>query len=243
MPWRTMRLRRQKVLARCDEAGALLAENGRVEIRYRPKDGRAYRAAQRNLEPGGDPTIFPDDHCAEAEPAPGREEKSPKKPRVGAEVGEGGAPVAPEVPGEGEILVYADGACSGNPGPAGLGVVMLFGSVRRELSEYLGHGTNNIAELTAIMRAAEAVENAATPLRLYTDSSYAIGLLTKGWKAKKNKELVAEVRAAFGRLEDAELHHVRGHAGVPLNERADALAVQAVETRESTGWLVVDQEP
>jgi ribonuclease HI len=111
---------------------------------------------------------------------------------------------------------------------------------RRELSEYLGNGTNNIAELTGILRAAEAVEDPARPFRLYTDSSYAIGVLTKGWKVKANVELVAAVKKALARLEDVSLHHVRGHAGVPLNERADALAVEAVETRASSGWREVE---
>ena len=114
---------------------------------------------------------------------------------------------------------------------------MIEGDKRRELSEFLGRGTNNIAELTAILRAAQAATDPATPMRLYTDSSYSIGVLTKGWKAKKNVELVAEVRAAIAQLEDIELIHVRGHAGVPLNERADELAVAAVEARETAGWI------
>src|SRR5690606_18850820 len=135
-----------------------------------------------------------------------------------------------------EVLVYADGACSGNPGPAGLGVVMLWDEGGKELSEYLGHGTNNIAELSAILRAAEGTPDPARPLRLYTDSSYAIGVLSKGWKAKANQALVAAVKEALARLEDVELRYVPGHAGVLLNERADALAVQAVSRRDTAGW-------
>ena len=76
-------------------------------------------------------------------------------------------------------------------------------------------------------------------MRIYTDSQYAIGVLTKGWKAKANVELVARVRAALKQLKDVELHYVRGHSGVPLNERADALAVDAVQKRESSGWVKV----
>jgi ribonuclease HI len=137
----------------------------------------------------------------------------------------------------GAVVAYADGACSGNPGPAGLGVVLLDGDRREELSEYLGTGTNNIAELTAILRVAERLRGApARPVHIYTDSSYAIGLLSKGWKAKANQALVAEVRAALRRLAAVTLHYVPGHAGVPLNERADALARQAVQTRRTTPW-------
>jgi ribonuclease HI len=135
------------------------------------------------------------------------------------------------------IVIYADGACSGNPGPAGAGVVLIDGKQRRELSHYLGDATNNVAELTAIELAADAVADAGRAVRMHTDSQYAIGVLTKGWKAKANVELVARVRQKLARLRDVELRYVPGHAGVVLNERADALAVQAVSERKSSGWV------
>jgi ribonuclease HI len=72
---------------------------------------------------------------------------------------------------------------------------------------------------------------------VHTDSQYAIGLLTKGWKAKANQELVAKLRELLkGR--QVEIVYVPGHAGVLLNERADVLAVQAVQQRASTPWQV-----
>jgi ribonuclease HI len=234
MAWRWMRLRNQKVLARCDEDGALVENGGRVEIRYKPNDGRAYRAAKRNLEPGGG-DLLPDEHCGPAEvPESKPAKKATKKKKSAAPTGP-----PPTAPRDGEVLVYADGACSGNPGPAGLGVVRLDRGGRRELSEYLGDGTNNIAELTAILRAAESIDDPEVPLRIYTDSSYAIGVLTKGWKAKANKELVKSVKGALARLHDVELFHVRGHAGVELNEDADRLAVAAVTSRATAGWREV----
>jgi ribonuclease HI len=138
---------------------------------------------------------------------------------------------------EGAVVVYADGACSGNPGPAGVGVVVVDGDRRAELSEYLGIGTNNIAELTAILRAAERVcGGPARQVHIYTDSSYAIGVLSKGWRAKANQRLVADVQAALRKLAAVTLHHVPGHAGVPLNERADELARLAVQTRRTIPW-------
>jgi ribonuclease HI len=229
-----MRLRGNRVLARCDARGELEVVGGKVEIRYKPRDGRAYEAGARNLEADGDGAVLPDDHCGPAErPAPRKAGASgARKPKAGAS-GE-----APPSKAEGdEVLVYADGACSGNPGPAGLGVVMLWDDERRELSEYLGRATNNIAELTAILRAAEATPDPKRPLRVYTDSSYAIGVLSKGWKAKANQELVAAVKAALARLDDVRLFYVRGHAGVPLNERADALAVEAVRSKRKGAWV------
>ena len=248
MPWRTMTLRGNRVLARCDAGGDLRVDGGRVEIRYKRDDGRAYQAGARNLEPTLDATIFPDDYCAEAKAAPtkgdttGKTTSSKSKGARGAKKGAAGPP-PPAAPTGDEVLVYADGACSGNPGPAGLGVVMLWndaetptGARRRELSEFLGHGTNNIAELTAILRACEAHPDKERPLRIYTDSSYSIGVLQKGWKAKANQELVAACKAAMVVAGDVELHYVKGHAGIPLNERADALAVEAVEQRHTAGW-------
>ena len=135
-----------------------------------------------------------------------------------------------------EINIYTDGACSGNPGPCGIGVVYDANGRRKELSEFLGQGTNNIAELTAILRAAEAVENPDFAVNIYTDSQYAIGVLSKGWKAKANQELVALTKQALSRLSKVQLHYVRGHAGVELNERADELAVLSVRNQQSTGW-------
>jgi ribonuclease HI len=72
---------------------------------------------------------------------------------------------------------------------------------------------------------------------MHTDSKYAIGVLSMGWKAKANQELVQRAKQALSRLADVELIHVPGHAGVPLNERADALAVQAVREEKTSGWI------
>ncbi len=236
MPWRYMRLRGNRVLARCDARGELTVEGGKVEVRYNPRDGRAYQAGARNLDADGDTAVLPDDHCGPAErPEPRAAGGSRGGSKAKAGPAAGHAP--PSKVHADEVLVYADGACSGNPGPAGLGVVMLWDDQRRELSEYLGKGTNNIAELTAILRAAEATPDPKRPLHVYTDSSYAIGVLSKGWKAKANQELVAAVKAALARIDDVRLFYVRGHAGVPLNERADALAVEAVRSKRKGPWI------
>ncbi len=233
MPWRRMRLRNSEVLARCDASGELVANDGRVEIRYKPKDGRAYFAGVPNLRPpGGTPKIEPDSFCG-----PGETVKKSSKPKNKAAGTAAGATSAPEKPEGDEILAYADGACSGNPGPAGVGAVALWADQSRELSEYIGEATNNIAELTGILRAVELAHELGRPLRLYTDSQYSIGVLTKGWKVKANKELVAKVREALEGHPDIKLFHVRGHQGVRLNEQADELAVRAVQSRESTGWV------
>jgi ribonuclease HI len=220
-----MSLRGSRVFARCDERGEpLVGPDGRVEIRYKQADQRAYRAGKGNLEPIVGAALLPDDACvSDAAPAD-------KKARAAHAANT-------RTHAEGTLIVYADGACSGNPGPAGLGVVMQDGKQRRELSMFLGEGTNNIAELTAIFEAATAIDDASRPLRMHTDSKYAIGVLTQNWKAKANVELVQRVKQALTRFTDLELIYVPGHSGVVLNERADALAVQAVKSGKSTGWI------
>lgn len=233
MPWRRMRLRNAEVLARCDASGELVSNEGRVEVRYKPNDGRAYLAGASNLTPpAGAPKIEPDSFCGPGE-AVQKSAKAAKSSKKKAET----TATAPEKPEGDEVLVYADGACSGNPGPAGVGAVAMWADQTRELSEYIGEATNNIAELTGILRAVELAHEVGRPLRLYTDSQYSIGVLTKGWKVKANKELVAKVREALDAHPDTRLFHVRGHQGVRLNEHADELAVRAVQDRKSTGWV------
>jgi len=228
-----MMLRGARVLARVTDAGEFVTgSDGRVEVRYKPTDTRAYRAGKGNLEPlplslstEGEP-LLPDEACPDVVAGVGTDTKQAAARRALDRKHAADA-----------IIIYADGACSGNPGPAGIGVVMQDDRGRRELSQFLGQGTNNIAELTAILEAALGVEDPARPVRIHTDSQYAIGVLSKGWKAKANQELVARVKQALQRLRDLELIYVPGHAGVLLNERADALAVQAVKSEASTGWL------
>jgi len=237
VPWVRALLRGQKVFARADAQGRLVSARGRVEIRYRANDGRRYDARADNLEVV-DPTALPDDACGPAEPVDAQRAATPARPARGGgggsrARGKKAAPEPVEVP-EGAQVAYADGACSGNPGPAGLGLVFMDGDERVELSEYLGDGlTNNIAELTAVLRALEEAKDEARPLLIHTDSQYTIGVLQKGWKAKANTELIEELREALSTRHETRLHYVPGHAGVALNERADALAREAIKERRT----------
>lgn len=243
-----MRLRGQKVLVRCDEQGRPRAEGGRVEIRYKPSDGRAYRALPANLEPVAGAEVHPDDHCAPAEEAPrgggagatrsATKGSAPSKVRTASGRSTKAAAIAAgeTKARDGAVVAYADGACSGNPGPAGLGVLVEDDGKKLELSEYLGTATNNIAELTAILRVAERFAGDARPIEIRTDSQYSIGVLAKGWKAKANTELVAEVKRALAKLPDVHLIYVPGHSGFAGNERADELARTAITTRHTGGW-------
>jgi ribonuclease HI len=96
-------------------------------------------------------------------------------------------------------------------------------------------GTNNIAELTAIARGLDVAAALAPardrPVRVYSDSSYAIGVVSKGWKAKANQELVARLRQQIAGFAHITFVKVAGHAGVPENERCDELAREAILRR------------
>jgi len=240
MPWRWVILRGTRVLARCAESGELSAEGGRVEIRYRAQDGKAYRAALGNLMPVAGEAVLPDSHCVDVASEGAASSAASRKKSPAKSVAAAPPPVDPHDPTTETIIAYTDGACSGNPGPAGLGVVLCQGHSRRELSEYLGHGTNNIAELTAILRALEALGHSAEHVSVYTDSQYAIGVLQKGWKPKVNQELIATTKRRMQGFSKLRLVYVKGHAGIPMNERADALARQAVSERDTQGWREVD---
>lgn len=223
MPWVRATLHGQHVYARAKADGDLLLKGDRVEVCYRPDAPRLYTARATNvvIDQGG--SVLPDDACGARAvgTAAASSSRPPKRPV---------STVSMRAPPKDAIIAYADGACSGNPGPAGLGVVVIDGASRTEISENLGEGTNNIAELTAIARVLDTVADAARPLVIYTDSSYAIGVLVKGWKAKANIALVAGLRERLVKRPATRMVHVKGHAGVVLNERADELAREAVRS-------------
>lgn len=232
VPWIRASLRGQKVLARVKSDGSFDAQGGRVEVRYKPTDPRVYRAAARNLERApGEEELLPDDAVVPGEEPPKQASKEEQTRSRKADAA--AKALAPGSVPKGAWTVYADGACSGNPGPAGLGIVLVEpGGAMHDGYEYLGVATNNIAELTGILRAAELVPSGAAAV-VHTDSQYSIGVLTKGWKAKANQELIASVKSALATRRGWRIVYVPGHAGVPLNERADELAREAIARRAS----------
>jgi ribonuclease HI len=214
-----MRFKGQDVWVKVDDRGKpLLDGDGRAEMKYRQNDERSYRPAPDNLHPPGP---------GGAAPAPARARR-PAAPKSAPKTAAG-----PEV-----IHVWTDGACTGNPGPMGIGVVVLADGGRVERGEFLGLGTNNIAELTAIERGLQLADTLAPerdrPVRVYSDSAYSIGVISLNWKAKANQELVARLRKQTAGYRDLTFVKVAGHAGVPENERCDELARRAIETRGTT---------
>ena len=228
MPWTYAILRGNRVLARVRADGSFDAQGGRVEVRYKPNDGKAYFAGASNLVREQGAEILDDATCGGAEPV---QKNGNGASEAKAKTKTSTTPAAAK---PGEWVAYTDGACSGNPGPAGLGVILITPDGKlHEGYEYLGTATNNIAELTAVLRAVEAAPDDVPGLLVHTDSQYAIGVLSKGWKAKANQELVAKIKHALKERPRVRLSYVPGHSGVPMNERADELAREAIRTGSS----------
>ncbi len=138
------------------------------------------------------------------------------------------------------VEIYTDGACRGNPGPGGWAATLQWEGHLRELSGAERETTNNRMELTAVIRALEALKR-SMPVRVYTDSQYVRQGITEwmaNWKKRdwrtadkkpvKNRDLWEALDAAAARHE-VEWHWVKGHSGVPGNERVDALANAAID--------------
>jgi len=138
------------------------------------------------------------------------------------------------------VEIFTDGACSGNPGPGGWGAILRWNGEERELSGGEADTTNNRMELTAAIEALNALRRTVR-IDLYTDSTYVKDGITKwihGWKAKgwktasrkpvKNQDLWRALDEALAE-HHVTWHWVKGHSGHPENERADALAREALE--------------
>ena len=121
------------------------------------------------------------------------------------------------------ILVLTDDA--GNPDPRP--------EATRELSGSMIGATNNQAELEAVRQALLALKKPGQRLTIVTDSAYVIGMLSKGWKAKENQALIAEIKALLAQ-HHVTFEQVRGHDGHAMNERANHLAVAATKRSSST---------
>ena len=138
------------------------------------------------------------------------------------------------------IEIYTDGACRGNPGPGGWGALLIMGEIEKELTGAEALTTNNRMELTAVIRALEALKR-PVQARIYTDSEYVRRGITewvhnwkqRGWrtadkKPVKNQDLWQQLDELAARHQ-LEWHWVKGHSGVPGNERVDQLANAAID--------------
>lgn len=139
------------------------------------------------------------------------------------------------------VIIYTDGACSGNPGPGGWGALLAYGENEKELSGGEWETTNNRMELMAAIKSLEALKKPCK-VDLYTDSQYLRqgimqwihGWKKRGWKNAqkkdvKNRDLWEKIDSLVER-HDVTFHWVKGHSGDKKNERVDKLAVEAIPT-------------
>ncbi len=154
---------------------------------------------------------------------------------------------------QGEITIYTDGAASGNPGPGGYGVVMIYGSHRLEKSEGFRLTTNNRMELMAVIAGLEALKIPGSRVLIYTDSKYVADAVEKGWvfqweskafRKKKNPDLWMRFLNVY-RKHKVRFVWIKGHANNIENERCDRLAVEAyqnLQLKDDIGYISDSKE-
>ena len=137
-----------------------------------------------------------------------------------------------------KVTMYTDGGASGNPGPGGYGTLLMYGEHVKKMSEGFRLTTNNRMELMAVIVGLEALTRDGVEVDVYSDSKYVVDAVMKRWvfnwekkgyKDKKNPDLWQRFLRIY-RKHHVTFHWVKGHAGNPLNERVDAMAVAAYQT-------------
>jgi len=198
-----------------------VTKNGKVLIRYQLDQDYEYWVLSKNIKPI--------DSLQRNEKTEKEEKSTKKSSKQKGTKTKSDTELLVETSCDDAINIYTDGASAGNPGPSGIGVVLRFGEHEKEISRYIGITTNNMAELEAIRSGLMAVKNSNLPVRVFTDSRYACGVLTQGWKAKKNQDIIESIKKTLSKFNDLKFIKVKGHVGIEGNERADFLATSAIK--------------
>lgn len=146
-----------------------------------------------------------------------------------------------------DVTIYTDGACSGNPGPGGYGIILMSGKYKKELSGGDPNTTNNRMELMAVIVGLKALKRPCN-VKLYSDSQYVVNMVNLGWMEKwkrngwmrtksdpaKNVDLLKELDALL-QIHRVEMIWVKGHADNPYNNRCDELAVACYKSMGKAG--------
>ena len=182
--WKRVRFKGNKVWMAVDGEDRPLIEKGKALIKYQLDQPHQYWVHPAGIRPLDED---PAERDTTAPPHPPKKSGGSGRRRSPISKDAVGAADVPDSLKQDAISIYTDGACSGNPGPAGIGVVMYYKGHRKEISRYIGLATNNIAELEAIKTGLEAVRNRSLPVLLYTDSSYSLGLLTEDGRPNRTR--------------------------------------------------------
>ena len=141
-----------------------------------------------------------------------------------------------------KVIIYTDGACSGNPGPGGWGAILMYKDAKKEISGGMKETTNNIMEITAVIEALKCLK-VESDVQVYSDSAYTVNAFNQGWiynwmkngwktsgkEPVKNKELWQELYA-LTKKHKVEFIKVKGHADNEFNNRCDELARNAIKS-------------
>ena len=140
-----------------------------------------------------------------------------------------------------KVIIYTDGACSGNPGPGGWGAILMYKGAKKEISGGMKETTNNIMEITAVIEALKCLK-IESDVQVYSDSAYTVNSFNQGWiynwmkngwktagkDPVKNKELWQELYA-LTKIHKVEFIKVKGHADNEFNNRCDEMAREAIK--------------
>ena len=143
---------------------------------------------------------------------------------------------------EEKVIIYTDGACSGNPGPGGWGAILMYKGAKKEISGAMKNTTNNIMEITAVLEALKCLK-VESDVQVYSDSAYVVNAFKQGWiynwikkdwktaggESVKNKELWQELYA-LTKKHTVEFIKVKGHSDNEFNNRCDEMARNAIDT-------------
>ncbi len=226
--WQKCRLDGKRIVyASVGERGEfLLNDRGFVPYKYVAGEGKVYMTRANRFQP------LESDHGTEVEAS-----HSTQTPPLGAHTqtpshwgdfatlcSEKLATLSLETP----IKIYTDGGAQPNPGDAGLGLCIIRPTgLSLNYWEYLGKTTNNVAELTAILRALQSIVEKKRDVTIYSDSNYSIGVITGRMKAKKNIALISEIRHEASQFLKLRFRKVAAHSGIHYNELVDQLATRA----------------
>ena len=137
------------------------------------------------------------------------------------------------------VKIYTDGACSGNPGPGGIGVILMYKDLRKEISEGYKHTTNNRMELLAVIRGLQMLKKKGLNIEIFSDSKYVCDSVEKGWvfnwektgfKKKANPDLWQKFLELY-REHNVKFTWVKGHADNEYNNLCDKLAVDGYKSK------------
>ena len=140
-----------------------------------------------------------------------------------------------------KVIIYTDGACSGNPGPGGWGAILMYKGAKKEISGGMKNTTNNIMEITAVVEALKCLK-IESDVEVYSDSAYTVNAFKQGWiynwmkngwktankEPVKNKELWQELYS-LTKKHKVEFIKVKGHADNEFNNRCDEMAREAIQ--------------